>query len=134
LGTVEEKTDIIQDFKNLGKSLNLEVDSKKGAFIPSGNDILLRFNAVVFFIGDSAGLISPLTCEGIYYALLSAKILSDNFNVDYERKMKKAIKKIRHQARYKSLVYNDKIRGFASKLTKNKFLNKLMSRIAKGIL
>jgi len=45
----------------------------------SKKDIVLTKNKI-FFIGESAGLVSPTTGEGISYALRSAKICADSIN------------------------------------------------------
>ncbi len=37
------------------------------------------------FIGDGAGLIPPITDEGIYYALYLAYMLSKKMNLDYKK-------------------------------------------------
>lgn len=47
-----------------------------GAYIPSGNSVVLGSPTYedMCLIGDAAGLIDPITGEGIYYALLSAEM------------------------------------------------------------
>ena len=52
--------------------------SLRGAYIPSGNSVILGSSQHknVHLIGDAAGLIDPFTGEGIYYALLSAEMLA----------------------------------------------------------
>ena len=53
--------------------------SLRGAFLPSGNDVLLRTGERIYFIGDAAGLIGTPSGEGIPYALLSARKLAESF-------------------------------------------------------
>lgn len=93
IGEVSEKFKIENTFNAYLEKINIKGHNIRGSFLPTGNDIYLSYKNV-FFIGDSAGLISPITGEGIYYALISAKILSDNLNRGYSIKMKKVIKKI----------------------------------------
>ncbi len=72
IGTVKGK--IKRFLKYL--SLNDEFLLIKGFFIPYWDGGLF-FRKRVFFVGDSAGQVLPFTFEGIYYAVYSAKILSD---------------------------------------------------------
>lgn len=63
---------ILKQAKQFFHQLGLEADNQKGAPIPSGKhpDMSgLPDNTLV--VGDAAGLIDPITGEGIYYALLS---------------------------------------------------------------
>ena len=47
-----------------------------GAFIPEGDDILLRIGKRTYLLGDAAGLNDAFTGGGIHYALLSARALA----------------------------------------------------------
>ena len=47
-----------------------------GAFIPEGDDILLRIGTRTYLLGDAAGLNDAFTGGGIHYALLSARALA----------------------------------------------------------
>ncbi len=51
----------------------------RGAYVPSGTSVMLGRpnNQNMCLIGDAAGLIDPLTGEGIYYALMSAEKAAD---------------------------------------------------------
>lgn len=51
----------------------------RGAFIPEGNDVLLRPGERAWLLGDAAGLNDAFTGGGIHYALLSAKALAASF-------------------------------------------------------
>jgi geranylgeranyl reductase len=63
--------------RQLKKNLNLETDAKDfGYKIPIYKNTVF-YKDRVFFVGDSASQVLPFTYEGIYYALASAKILSD---------------------------------------------------------
>jgi flavin-dependent dehydrogenase len=48
----------------------------RGAYLPTGNAVLLHAPHDIYFVGDAAGLIFPITGEGIYSALRSAQALS----------------------------------------------------------
>jgi flavin-dependent dehydrogenase len=60
-----------------------------GAFIPEGDDVLLRDGTRAYFLGDAAGLNDAFSGGGIHYALLSAQALAAAFagNVTYEEAM-----------------------------------------------
>ncbi len=53
----------------------------RGAYVPSGASVMLGKpdDKNMCLIGDAAGLIDPLTGEGIYYALMSAEKAADAF-------------------------------------------------------
>lgn len=50
-----------------------------GAFIPEGDDVLLRSGKRAYFLGDAAGLNDAFSGGGIHYALLSAQSLAASF-------------------------------------------------------
>lgn len=57
--------------------LDIKKDEKvRGYKIPVWQDPLF-YNKRVFYVGDAAGQVLPFTYEGIYYAMKSAKILSE---------------------------------------------------------
>lgn len=82
--------------------------------MPTGKDILLEMGDNVRFVGDAAGLISPITGEGIYYALVSAKVLSEDF-VQYEANMTKVVRQIKKEHLLKLFVFNHNVRNFLFK-------------------
>ncbi len=61
------------------REISLDADPRdvRGAFLPSGRDILLRSGDNAFFTGDAAGLINPMDGSGIHYALISARCLAE---------------------------------------------------------
>lgn len=64
---------IFPDFaKRFGK---IELVRPHGAYVPSGTSVVLgKLDCqTMALIGDAAGLIDPLTGEGIYYAIISAE-------------------------------------------------------------
>ncbi|MCH5167645.1 MAG: NAD(P)/FAD-dependent oxidoreductase [Erysipelotrichales bacterium] len=134
VGEVSGKTNIEDTLNLLFKKFGVfSTKNIRGAFLPTGDDIYLNYKNV-FFIGDSAGLISPITGEGIYYALASAKILSENLNNKYFKKMKRIIRKIKNELFYKKYVYNDKIRNYLFARYNNIIFKKIIRLFAKKIL
>lgn len=62
---------------NLFKFLSVSSNEKvKGYAIPKWNNPIF-YEHRVFYVGDAAAQVLPFTYEGIYYAMKSAKILSD---------------------------------------------------------
>ena len=134
IGDVSKNTNIKDTFF---KHFNIDEknDNLKGAFLPTGNDILLEYNNV-YFIGDAAGLISPITGEGIYYALISAYNLSNNIDNNlYKKSMKKEIKNIQKYLFLKKFVYNTKLRNFLfKKYNKSKLITICINKFVKSLL
>jgi hypothetical protein len=109
---------------------------QKGAFLPTGDDIFLN-KKNIYFVGDASGLISPITGEGIYYALYSAQQLFECFqnNKNYTKLMKPTCKKIKKELFLIKIIYNEKIRKFVfSKMTKNRKLSKVIKNKVKKLL
>jgi flavin-dependent dehydrogenase len=126
-GGVNQETKLKNNFIKFLYKENIDDPPTRGAFLPTGNDILLsRKN--IYFIGDAAGLISPITGEGIYYALFSAITLVNCFKKysSYPIKMRPIIRKIQRQLFYKKIIYNHNIRNIIFSLSpKNKLISKL---------
>jgi flavin-dependent dehydrogenase len=111
---------------------NIDADDKKGAFLPNGEDILLETNACIKFVGDAAGLISPITGEGIYYAIASAKTLSKDFTT-YKANMAKIVRQIKKENIYKHFIYHPTIRTFIFNRYHNKIYKKLIEKVLDSI-
>ena len=79
-----------ESFSNLCEYLNLNI-KPKGYFIPTWEENITIQQDNVFFVGDAAGQVMPLSFEGIYYAINSAKILANSIkhNLDYQTEWKK---------------------------------------------
>ncbi|MCR5314131.1 MAG: geranylgeranyl reductase family protein [Bacteroidaceae bacterium] len=78
----QENTDVqhtMLDFCSRLGVRNMEKYPLRGAMLPFGN-IMPRpvWNDNVFFVGDAAGLVEPLTGEGIYYALQSGQYAGES--------------------------------------------------------
>ncbi len=135
IGNVNQETKIKESFNLLLKQIDIDASKNiKGAFLPTGDDIYLNYKNV-FFIGDSAGLISPITGEGIYYALISAKILSENLDKNYLSKMNKVIRELKSELFLKKYVYNDKLRNYLfSRYNNSFFIKKAINHFIKKII
>jgi geranylgeranyl reductase len=100
--------------KNLINSLQISEKSKVyGYNIPEFNNNIF-YKDRVFFVGDSASQVLPFTYEGIYYAMSSAKILSEVIIKDldpsaYEKEWnRRYLKKFNTiQKLQKIFLYND---------------------------
>lgn len=133
-GNIAGDTEIQDLYVELTNKYSLSSE-KKGAFLPTGNNIILN-KGNVYFIGDAAGLISPVTGEGIYYALYSACILFECFSKgkDYSKCMGSVQKDINLQLKLVKVIYNDKIRNFVFTIMKrdngiSKFIIKHVKKI-----
>lgn len=133
LGNVIGKTSLETEYKCYLNQLNINIDNKRGAFLPTGDDIFIEFDKNIKFIGDAAGLISPITGEGIYYAILSAVILSEDLK-QYKINMKGIIKKIRLEIFYKQFVYNYKIRNYIFDRSNKILFKKIINKFARKVL
>ena len=103
------------------QEISLNVDSRaiRGAFLPSGDDILLHVGENAYFAGDAAGLIHPMSGAGIHYALFSAKCLAKALTggTGYEDAMS---------------PWTEEITGMAGKATEIQFIRNY-SIYAKGV-
>ena len=84
------------------ESLNIDIKETlklQGSFIPLGGINQVFSGRRTLFVGDAAGLVDPLTGEGIYYALKSSELavetvidLKSGFQIgDYDKKIKAEI-------------------------------------------
>lgn len=88
-----------------------------GAYLPSGTSVALGTPLYknLCLIGDAAGLIDPFTGEGIYYALLSAKTVTDAIvsgkpaYPEYERRMSRIIQEIRDTVGIRDRIYSPSV-------------------------
>lgn len=132
LGDVSQKKDIKNIFLNYFHLEN--TDSMRGAFLPTGNNVVLK-KGDTFFIGDAAGLASPVIGEGIYYALSSAYNLSKSMNYSYKIRMWKDRFIIFSHRISKQLIYNTYIRNFFYKFYgKSKIISFLIDLTLKTLL
>lgn len=98
----------------LGKVAHPEGLKPRGAYLPSGNSIILGNPNYenMCLIGDAAGLIDPFTGEGIYYALLSAEIVASailsgsTLYFDYQKRMQQELNQIHENVRVRDELYS----------------------------
>lgn len=98
-----------EQLKGFASELGITYAKRRGAFAPTGNDVLLRQGSC-YFIGDAAGLICPPSGEGIYYALFSAWQLVQALlsNASYEALMARKCASIRRQYRTRDLFFSSR--------------------------
>lgn len=87
--------------------MDVEYETRRGAFIPTGSDILLERDGV-YFIGDAASLIAPPSGEGIYHALHSARMLARALvnKASYRALMQPVVTEIRRQYKLRNLFFD----------------------------
>jgi geranylgeranyl reductase len=128
IGTVSK-----DNFKNLCKKLNLNV-KPKGYHIPTWNENITIQKDNVFFVGDAAGQVMPLTFEGIYYAIKSAEILAKSIieNKSYEELWnRRFLKEFKFMKKLEKLN-KTKIRALMVKAHKLKFVQNFSIKLWLG--
>ncbi len=93
---------------------------KEGALIfrPRLKNNIHLFKGNIIFIGESAGLISPSSAEGISYAMSSARKLASAINTDYY------LFRDIYKKKMKADIYALKFRNFKSSIMYSRFLRK----------
>ena len=87
---------------DLCREIGIEPTGKiRGAYLPTGRDVLLSTGERTYFVGDAAGLIYNVWGGGIQYALLSARLLGEAFlgGDPYEEAMRPYVGTILDRAR-----------------------------------
>lgn len=97
--------------------MDVEYETRRGAFIPTGRDILLERNGV-YFLGDAASLIAPPSGEGIYHALHSARMLARALvnKASYRALMQPVVTEIRRQYKLRNLFFDTRFMRCGIKL------------------
>lgn len=115
-----------ENFRNLCNRLNLNL-KPKGYKIPTWQKDIVIQRRNVFFVGDAAGQVMPLSFEGIYYAMHSAKILADSIinDKDYEIEWKKRFLKEFKLLKILETLNKTFIRGLVIKAHKTAFVQNL---------
>lgn len=132
-GDISENTQITESYRQFLERNDIISHESKGAFLPTGKDILL-FQNNIFFIGDAAGLILPITGEGIYSAIYSAKSLYDSIihKSKYQYEIRKLLKVIKQQLFLSRIIYNKGIRYFVFYIAeKNKLFKSFVTKFLK---
>jgi len=100
-------------FKHFKKHLNI-ITNNKGYFIPSWQENIIIQKENIYFVGDSAGQVMPLTFEGIYYAIKSAEILANSIinNLDYKTEWnKKFLKQFKFMKTLETAMKNNTLKN-----------------------
>ena len=97
--------------------MGVEYDRRRGAFIPTGSDVLLERDGV-YFLGDAASLIAPPSGEGIYHALHSARMLAHALvnKASYRALMQPVVTEIRQQYKLRALFFDTRFMRCGIKL------------------
>ena len=121
IGTVSRK-----NFENLCRYLNISL-KPKGYKIPTWRENITMQKENIYFVGDAAGQVMPLSFEGIYYAVHSAKILADSIinKKDYKKEWNKRFLKEFKFMKILETLNKTKIRDFVVKAHKFKFVQNL---------
>jgi len=79
-----------RSFENLCKYLGVS-PKPRGYYIPTWQKGIEICKGNVYFVGDAAAQVMPMTFEGIYYAMKSAKILANSIinRLDYKKEWEK---------------------------------------------
>ena len=112
--SMSEKEILAQYHRFLADILTSDDMRPAGAYLPSGTSVALGTSLCedMCLIGDAAGLIDPFTGEGIYYALLSAKTVSDAIisgqppRSEYEQRMKQYLSIIQDTVQIRNRIYS----------------------------
>lgn len=99
------------------REMEVKYSKRRGAFIPTGSDVLLQKEGV-YFLGDAASLICPPSGEGIYYALYSAYRLSLALinHANYAALMAHEVAQIKRQYFTRDLFFNTRFMTCGLKL------------------
>lgn len=100
-------TTLEEQLATFAERISVEYGKVKGAFCPTGKDVLLR-QSCCYFLGDAAGLICPPSGEGIFYALYSAWQLAKALtsHASYEALIAGQLRQIRRQLKTRDLFFN----------------------------
>ena len=101
-GNIESFRNIKRTFVKFSDEIGKPVNEKeiKGALIPFGKYVKKPYNSDTILVGDAAGLVDPITGEGLFFAFLSARMASEAIverltnGTDFCKSYGKKIKKI----------------------------------------
>lgn len=74
----KDKKQMIKDFTAYTDLVGAYVNNKRGAFIPYGNYVKTPCKDNIILVGDAAGLVDPLTGEGLYFSFKSSILASNS--------------------------------------------------------
>lgn len=134
-GECKNKLDPIIKYNNFTEEKNLKCSKVRGAFIPYNKcDCKIAENKI-FLVGDAAGFVDPLTGEGIYFAILSAKKLAEvfieNLNTkeeEYIKKTKNIVKIINKTVKYRNVFYSKLFQKVGFKMFKSSKFGRFVAK------
>lgn len=112
-----EKFDVNTAMRKFLSQLNLLNPQKyplKGAMLPIGNYMNTPYWGNILFVGDAAGLVEPLTGEGIYYALQSGVYAAESIITAAPDPV--------------GPLYEEKVRSLKSLIDKGAFYQRLLEK------
>ena len=99
--------------ETLHLSKNNEDNHMKGAFLPAGGFARKIHSNGILLSGDAAGFVDPLTGEGLYYAIRSAKIAAELIYKEdiasYEKRCKEEFQSVLRASLLKNLLGFNKL-------------------------
>ena len=146
IGVIRVNQDIKKSFEAFYQSIGTTAGNEKtsGALIPFGEFVKTPCKNNILLVGDAAGLVDPITGEGLYFAFLSAKYASEavfeflrsekNLCQSYLSKIKRIQNIITGANRFNRLFLNKATKPFFLKMVNGKthvvkyFCENLLSR------
>jgi len=121
------------NFENLCRYLNVKA-KPKGYKIPTWQENIIIQKNNVYFVGDAAGQVMPLSFEGIYYAIKSADLLANCIleNKNYPNEWNKRFFKEFSLMKKLEALNKTFIRGFVVKAHKLKLIQKFSVKMWLG--
>ena len=118
-------------FNNFKKYLNINIKNK-GYYIPMWQPNITIQKDNIYFVGDSAGQVMPLSFEGIYFAMMSSKILaySIEHNLNYKKEWdKRFLNQFKFMKFLEKNMQNNFLRNLIMFSFKSKIIQKLSVKI-----
>lgn len=118
-GLIKQNKNIRESFISFSKNIKkpIEDHNLKGAMVPFGKYVRKPCNNNIILIGDAAGLVDPITGEGIYFALKSSmcaynsicKCICDKMPLDksYQKAVKDIHLLIDNANLFKKIFFNE---------------------------
>lgn len=103
----KEKVDLDAQLQRFADYIGVEYGKRRGAYIPTGSDVLLQAGGC-YFLGDAASLVCPPSGEGIFFALHSARMLAHALETraSYRALMAPHVRTIARQYRMRDMFFN----------------------------
>jgi digeranylgeranylglycerophospholipid reductase len=80
---------------------NADLSGAKGALVPTGGPVKISYGNACLLVGDSAGMVSPLTGGGIGYAMKAARYASKVLVQSLENRSEKQINLSEYEKRWR---------------------------------